>query len=273
MAKCAKAFGLLCLVLLILVFTLAAAQDPPISSAAGISSAEAGENAWVSKAPMQEARAQLGVATVNGKIYAIGGSTASGTNPGTVGRDYKANGWIVGTNEEYNPASDEWAVKTSMPTPRFDFAIAVYQNKIYCIGGISDYVVPNVNRTGVNEVYDPATDKWETRTPMPTARSGLQANVVNGKIYLIGSYPNYTLNEVYDPATDSWNTKASMPTAMNDYASAIVDNKIYFINSKLNQIYDAESDQWSYGAPPPSLANTVYSGSGTSALQKQSLSP
>ena len=69
--------------------------------------------------------------------------------------------------------------------------------------------------TNVNEVYDPTTDTWETKESMPTPRSDLRANVVNGKIYLIGGHdPNVhfkpgasTHNEVYDPATDSWSKK------------------------------------------------------------------
>jgi hypothetical protein len=103
---------------------------------------------------------------------------------------------------------------------------------------------------------------------MPTPRSYLTANVVGGKIYLIGGYvPDNSdfgfsisaLNEVYDPETDSWTTKEPMPTAASDYASAVVDNKIYVIggqsiapHSNLNQIYDPETDTWSVGAPSPS---------------------
>ncbi|MBM4400374.1 MAG: hypothetical protein FJ045_00305, partial [Crenarchaeota archaeon] len=134
----------------------------------------------------------------------------------------------------------------------------VCQNKIYCIGG------------GVNEVYNPATDTWETKTPMPTARASLQANVVNGKIYLIGGNPNNTLNEVYDPETDSWITKTPMPTGASDYASAVVDNKIYVIggfsksqDSTLNQIYDPETDTWSQGAPLPSITSYGAAGATT----------
>jgi N-acetylneuraminic acid mutarotase len=79
----------------------------------------------------------------------------------------------------------------------------------------------------------------------------LQANVVDGKIYLIGGNSNGTLNQVYDPANDTWQTKASVPTAVSSYASAVVDNKIYVVTSNLTQIYDAEKDSWSIGAPAP----------------------
>ncbi|MBN1357925.1 hypothetical protein JW988_04060 [Candidatus Bathyarchaeota archaeon] len=193
-----------------------------------VSSADSPSGYWVSKAPMQLARSGLGAATVNGKIYAIGG--------------FVANGVATGANEEYDPSTDTWETKVPMPTPRAHFATAVYQNKIYCIGGTGD---------GVNEVYDPATDTWETRASMPTPRSYVTGNVVNGKIYVIGGDSNKTINEVYDPETDSWSTAASMPTGSWGYASAVVENKIYIIDSDLNQIYDVETDMWSLGASPP----------------------
>jgi N-acetylneuraminic acid mutarotase len=188
---------------------------------------------------------------VNGKIYAIGGDN-------------------LATNEEYDPTTDTWTFKASMPTPRARFGIAVYENKIYCIGGQN-----GSGDTGVNEVYDTATDTWEKRAAMPTPRSGLQANIVNGKIYLIGGSANgyaLTLNEVYDPNTDSWATKARMPVinftflGTSDYASAVVGNKIYVVGGwsvggqwpvrdvtfNLNRIYDAENDSWSLSASAPS---------------------
>jgi N-acetylneuraminic acid mutarotase len=199
----------------------------------------AAEGPWVSKAPMHEGRSGLGVAVVNGKIYAIGGANPSGT------------GGFSATNEEYDPATDTWTFKASMPTPRSDFGIAVCQNEIYCIGG---YTV-GFTATAVNEVYDPATDTWETKAPMPTARENLRANVVNGRIYLIGGIEYSGVSnrtEVYDPVTDTWITKAPIQTAVESYASAVVNNKIYVITSNLNQIYDAESDSWSLGAPPAS---------------------
>jgi N-acetylneuraminic acid mutarotase len=208
---------------------------------------------WETKKPMSTARGSLGVAVVNGRIYAIGGYTEGGK--------WSAAGGAVGTNEEYDPTTDTWTAKTQMPTPRADFAIAVYQNKIYCIGGRT-----NDDATNVTEVYAVATNTWKTEASMPTARYGLQANVVDGKIYLIGGYPIGNLNQVYDPAADSWTTKASMTTGAYSYASAVVDNKIYVVGggselpiiwSNLNQIYDPETDTWSMDASAPS---SVYLG-------------
>lgn len=223
------------------------------------SSIDISENMWVSKAPMQQARGELGVIAVNGKIYAIGGTTTEGGWPYT--------GGIVATNEEYDPATNRWTFKQPMPTPRKNFGIAVYDNKIYCIGG--EEIYRNESRaplTNVNEVYNPATDTWETKEPMPTPRSALRANVVNGKIYLIAGHdPNVhfkpgasTHNEVYDPSTDSWSTKQPIPDPIGNYGSAVFGDKIYIIGGyaevpwprfDLNQIYDTTNDGWSYGTP------------------------
>ena len=83
---------------------------------------------------------------------------------------------------------------------------SVVNGKIYAIGGCD---ISNIG-TSVVEEYDPATDTWTTKSPMPTGRLGLTAGVVNGKIYVIGGvdkYPQskcYNIVEVYDPITDTW---------------------------------------------------------------------
>ena len=68
---------------------------------------------WAERHSMNQARGGLGVAAVNGKIYAIGGRVENDSyymqNPTT---------GFVGTNEEYDPATDKWILKASMPTPR-----------------------------------------------------------------------------------------------------------------------------------------------------------
>ena len=198
-------------------------------------------NSWVEKAPMPTARAHLGVAVVNGNIYAIGGFSS----------DQSA---FLAVNEEYNPTTNTWTEKAPMPTPRSGCAVTVCENKIYVIGGQTAIGTAS-GYTNATEVYDPATNTWVTKAPIPILEAGFSANVVDGKIYLI--YGNLT--EVYDPATDSWTTKAPIPTAAYAYSSAVVDNKIYVITGSdfadtgpgLTQIYDPKTDRWSSGAPIP----------------------
>jgi N-acetylneuraminic acid mutarotase len=219
----------------------------------------ADENSWTTKEPMPTARGGLGVAVVNDKIYAIGGS------------DNKTQ---LDVTEEYNPATDSWTTKASMPTSRSGFAIAVYQNKIYCIGGItgdSKNFVSGI--TGKTEVYDPATDTWETKKPMPAPRADLCASVVNDTIYCMGgkkywgvetTYQELNVTEAYDPATDSWSEKSPMPIPVLGCTSAMLNGKIYVIGGSRHfqvgwelttvgstQLYDPENDAWSTQASLP----------------------
>jgi len=185
-----------------------------------ITAVRAAEDSWTTMEPMPTARAGIGVAVVGGKIYAIGGSYDS-----------------VGETEEYDPATNTWATKTSMPTPRMWLGIAVVENKIYVIGGDSGNWEVGITPTSVNEVYDPATDTWETLTPMPTKRMAVSANVVDGKIYVIGggqraTNTHFDVNEVYDTETDTWITGTAMPTARYGLGVAIIDDVLYAIGGR-----------------------------------------
>jgi hypothetical protein len=214
------------------------------------------ENTWAKKASMHEPRGGLSVAVVAGKIYAIGGSSQSGLYPAN------SLGGFVGTNEEYDQATDTWTYKTPMPTPRSDFAIAVYNNKIYCMGGTVgtekvDIIFSRFVTSSINEVYDPATDTWETKAPLPNGGMFMQAFVTHNKIHVIDG----RFNEVYDPENDSWTTKAPTPlpaedygpSGSNDYALFLLNNKLYIAGEFSNRFitYELVEDTWSNGSTLP----------------------
>ncbi len=213
------------------------------------------ENSWASKASMQQARSGLGVAALNGKIYAIGGTTESKFVPSTPASAILGDrdlGGFVGTNEEYDPATDTWTYKAPMPTPRILFATAVYQNKIYCIGGKTSF-----GYIGVNEVYDTATNTWESKAQLPEGLGWATANVIDSKIHVIGGYGKHY---VYDINSNSWTTKEPLPYSQYvGFTSATLKGKIYVVGGasedshyNLMQIYDARLDQWTYGSNSPS---------------------
>jgi N-acetylneuraminic acid mutarotase len=229
--------------------------------------ADASGDFWVSKSLMPTSRTALGVAVVEGKIYAIGGCNSTHS--------------YLGTAEMYDPDTDTWETKASMPTPRREFAIAVYNNKIYCISGESGADSKGGIYSEVNEVYDPATDTWTTKADIPTPRYGMCANVVDDKIYAMAGahadvYPGdlcSDLNEVYDPRTDTWTTKNPLPTAVLYAASTAVDNKIYVLGGRagwlsdgwhdFNQVYDAEKDEWATAASVPVACERAAAGATT----------
>lgn len=203
---------------------------------------------WETLKPMQVARGGLGVAIVNGKIYAIGGSTqTSWTSP--------ANPHVVDANEEYDPISDRWISRRPMPTARAFFGIAVYWDRIYCIGGFS-----REGATGAVEVYDPSTDSWENRAPLPTeawieAKSrGIHfettAAVLGDKIHVVVSEGAHY---AYDPATDTWTRKAPLPVDEYNFNNALValGDRLYAISENHMYVYDSEKDSWREAAAPP----------------------
>jgi N-acetylneuraminic acid mutarotase len=104
-----------------------------------------------------------------------------------------------------------------------------------------------------------ATEMWFTKANMPTARYGLAAVEVNGKIYAIGGYNGGVLqtNEEYDPVTNTWQIRTGMPTGRIWFAAATVNGKIYALGGgdpgwvQTNEEYDPVANTWQTKADMP----------------------
>jgi len=136
----------------------------------------------------------------------------------------------------------------------------VVNGKIYLIGGKQARAAPSLGR---NEVYDPATDSWTKKTPIPTGVSSYASAVVDKKIYIIGGIEGITLNQIYDIETDTWSNGVSIPTGVDQAAAGVTagttsTQRIFVIGWKrgldavnLNQVYDPETDTWVAGTAMP----------------------
>ncbi len=206
---------------------------------------------WQTKTDMPTARASASAATIDGKIYVMGG-IESGV---AFGEPASA---IV---EIYDPVTDSWDTSSAGPMPvgKNSYTTAVVNNKIYVIGGQS--TVGTTNLSSVYE-YDPQTDEWTAKKPMPDERAGLSSGVVNGKIYLVGGYnlyPNswnvYHLAKAweYDPVIDEWDTTKAALNVPREYLTAsVVDGRIYAFGGwddagtvfRTAEMYDPETDEW-----------------------------
>ena len=84
-----------------------------------------------------------------------------------------------------------------MPTGRFQFTSSVVNGKIYVFGNQGSLVIP----VDVEE-YNPLTDTWRTKAPMPLNRVPLPRIACNGGIYAIGGINTGDRVVEYDPAAD-----------------------------------------------------------------------
>ena len=158
---------------------------------------------------------------------------------------------------------DFWTLKGGMPTPRGLAGAGIVNGMLYVVGGF--FANPATNESYVLNtlaVYDPATNTWTTKTPMPTARYGLAVGVVNGVLFAVGGTRGtngsfLSIVEAYDPATDSWTTKAPMPTARNGVAVGVVNGCLLAVGGANGaplstvEAYDPATNSWTTKAPMP----------------------
>lgn len=125
-----------------------------------------------------------------------------------------------------------WVPRTSLNIARSHPATATYGGKIFVFGGGG----PNFLSLDNVEIYDPENDTWSSGRPMPTARSGAVAAVIDDRIYIIGGgfrkpdgkFKFLTTVEIYLPDKDEWEEGPSM-LQPHDYPAIAVWNGIIFI--------------------------------------------
>ena len=113
---------------------------------------------------------------------------------------------------------------------RDHMGVAVVDGKIHAIAGRMDSYDFN---TSLNAVYDPKTDSWSFRAPLPTARSGPSCVYIGGKIVVFGGEATgkvFGTNEAYDPKTDSWEalTPMAIPRhGLHGATCAVIGNMVH----------------------------------------------
>jgi N-acetylneuraminic acid mutarotase len=219
-------------------------------------------NTWALRKPLPAPRAWLnGASVINGKIYVTGGyghNTLYVYNPATNTWARKANmpeatghgaqGAINGilyvyahairSNRfwRYNPATDKWTSASRPTSGHAGGAAGVIGGKFYLASGEDLSLGQSVLTTGVLEVYNPATNTWTTKAPMPNPRSFVASAVLGQKLYVAGGEPwggspVGSLN-VYDPATNSWATRAPLPLGRSDAAGAAANGQFFVMGGR-----------------------------------------
>jgi hypothetical protein len=180
-------------------------------------------------------------ASINGKVYLIGGQTTDDQQGATaVDRVY-----------ELDPAKGAWVEKAPMPTARSGGVAVVHDGKIYVAGG-------RVPRGSDFAVYDPAADRWEVLPDLPSQRNHITGAAINGRIHIAGGRLGNGLsplksdaNEVFDPQTRAWTTAAPMLRGRSGMNGVMARGCFHVWGGEAptgmtpdHDYYDPRSDKW-----------------------------
>src|SRR3974377_1268314 len=173
-----------------------------------------------------------------------------------------------------NPlATDEqgWITLADIPHPQIGCSGAVLNNQLHIVGGCT--LVGGASNA--HQVYDPATNSWADKAPLPDKAGWPAIAVYNGKIYIFGGdkkgidAKQTDRSFAYDPAKDSWTEIAPLPAPRSYAAATVVGEFIYVYGARTltrdtadlsTYRYDPEDNTYTRMADLPEGARFITQG-------------
>ncbi len=154
-----------------------------------------------------------GVASLEGKLYVLGGNSGGADN------HTRAALW------RYAPDRDRWTRLPNALTPRAAMGFAAHGDRLYAAGGQTEgnFAVRRL------EIYDVSARRWRHGPAMPTGRNHLTAVFARGTFWAIGGRTpgaNLATVERYDPATRTWRAGPSLNVPRGGIAAAVAARSI-----------------------------------------------
>jgi glucose/arabinose dehydrogenase len=174
---------------------------------------------WSTESPAPAEVLDAGGTSLNGKLYVVAGKTASGHRS---------------TVNVYDAAARTWSTAAPLPGPAVENpAVVAHNGKLYAFGGST---APFAGAVANASVYDPGTNVWTALPPMATARAGAAAQVLGGKIYVVGGMAGNGASlptvEVFDLAAGTWSAGPSMAVRRDNPGAAALNGKLYVFGGR-----------------------------------------
>lgn len=203
---------------------------------------------WTPTTALPANRAYLGAASGNGYIYALGGTTGSGS----------VNTIYVGKQSPDGHVLDWQESSVTLPASMNAISVAVSNGWLYVLGGTTGSPVATTYYAQVHS--DGSIGSFNSGTALPTASANGQAVVANGHIYYVGGYNGTSaLSNVYYATLDAttgaigtWSTGTSLPSGHNNFGATVSNGYLYaFKTGSVNYAplnADGSIGQWTQDA-------------------------
>ncbi|MDH4228830.1 MAG: hypothetical protein OEW11_03670 [Nitrospirota bacterium] len=227
---------------------------------------------WTDVAPLKHIRSHPATAVLNGRVYVFGGG----------GPRFAS----LNTSEVYDPRADRWDEVTPMPTLRSGAVTAVIGGRIWVVGGGFRKDDGKFRFLPTVEIYDPATDRWESGPDMGQPHDYPACADLDGVIYIIGGHhpeateggpssdPAFGYTERLTPGARHWEQVADLPIPRFAAMGFAWQNRIYAIGGcryvaekggirdfDRIDVFDPATGKWStpdFTMPWPAAAHGIW---------------
>jgi N-acetylneuraminic acid mutarotase len=209
-------------------------------------------NRWTDSAPLPKGANHVGVAVLDGRLYAIGGFVEQNRKP-------HAECFVL----DLNAGGSAWRGIARLPRACGAIACVALGGRLHAVGGAIGDTFATKKSVDWHLAYDPNADKWEERAPMPLGRDHTGTLAVGEAIHVVGGrvdsfLTNSNLHHIYDPAKDTWAARRPLPTARSGHGAVLYRGKIFVMGGEgyervygQNEAYDPATDRWEAYAPMP----------------------
>lgn len=176
---------------------------------------------WALGPPIPTVRFASAAAVLGSRLHVVGGWNANNNASAS-----------LATQSVFDITTQTWAQAAPLATARNAAAAAVLQGRLHVMGGRAPGIRSNDQTSMASmEIYDPAADRWTAGPALPTARAGLAAVVLDGRLYALGgeSTPGGVSDAVerYEPGNREWVRLESMPYRGHGLGAVVVGGAIY----------------------------------------------
>jgi N-acetylneuraminic acid mutarotase len=194
-----------------------------------------------------ETRGESGVATVNGKVYLLGGRGDKPVN-------------------EYDPKTNAWTTLAKAPLEIHHFQAVAFNDEIYVVGAFTG---PYPHETPIPNIYifNPKKNEWRKGPEIPEGRrrGAAGAFVHNNMIYVVcGEQDGHWDGHVawfdeYDPKKNKWTQLPDAPRVRDHVQVGVFNNTLVVAGGRLStartnnvlntcvketDVYDFKTGKW-----------------------------